>query len=132
MRKLILAAALMTAGCNSGFTGVSTGGVFLVAVGTEQFRVRIDNAFLATTARRMAAGQDERRIITGEVASGDGGFNTGYHWHITPSTTSFTDVVDTTCDGLPSAVEKDVAQWIATKKKYCPQQARIVREESRI
>ena len=131
MRYLtVLLAALALAGCNDNF-GVNTGGTFVVAVGSEQFRVRIDNALLASQARRMMTGATDAKIINGELARGDGGFNTGYGWHMKPGTIQFADATIELCDGRPSDVQKDINYWVDTVKRYCPWGGRFIREEGR-
>ncbi|HUP89324.1 MAG TPA: hypothetical protein VM100_08240 [Longimicrobiales bacterium] len=132
MRKfLVLAVAVLaTASCNQGFSGIATGGLFVVAVGNEQFRVRIDNTFLATQARRIAGGIEGQKIVNGELQRGNGGFNTGYNWSIKPTTVQFSDVAITGCDAKPSDVEKDIAHWVDEVKRYCPTAGRIIREEA--
>jgi hypothetical protein len=124
-KALLLTLAL--AGCSDS-VGISSGGTFVVAVGSEQYRVRIDNALLATKARRMMFGAERQQIVTGAVARGDGGFNPGYSWHITPGTVSFADQTIELCDGRPSDVEANVDYWVDTVKQYCPWGGRFVSE----
>ena len=128
LRYLILALALGS--CNSA-TSVSAGGTFVVAVVDEEFRVRIDNSLLATQARRMMSGQDKQKIVTGKLLRGDGGFNTGYHWHIDPAAVGFADLTIELCDGKPSEVEKNIDYWVDTVKQYCPWGGHFVREVGR-
>jgi hypothetical protein len=49
----------------------------------------------------MMFGAERQQIMTGAVARGDGGFNPGYSWHITPGTVSFADQTIELCDGRP-------------------------------
>ena len=128
--KLLLLATLV-AGCNDGGFGLSAGGTFVVAVGQEQFRVRIDNALLATKARRMMSRQEDQQIINGELARGDGGFNTGYDWHMKPNTIQFADVTIEVCDGRPSDIQGDIDYWVDTVKRYCPWGGRFISEVGR-
>lgn len=126
--KLLLVTAVL-ASCSDAATGISTGGTFIVAVGTEQFRVRIDNALLASQARRMMNRQEQQKIINGELDRGDGGFNTGYSWHMKPGTIEFADVTMELCDGTPSYVEAHVDEWIG--QRYCPWSGRFISEVGR-
>lgn len=128
--KILLLATLL-AGCNEGALGVSRGGTFIVAVGDERFRVRIDNALLATRARDMMARPSEQQIINGELARGDGGFNTGYGWHMKPNTIQFADFTMELCDGRPSDVQSDITYWVDTVKRFCPWGGRFVSEIGR-
>lgn len=113
-------------GCND--FGVSTGGTFLVLAGGDEFRVRIDNALLATRARRIAAGAENQKVVSGDLARGDGGFNTGYGWHIKPGTVALPDQASDECNGTPSAVESDIDHWVDDIQRFCPAGSRIVRE----
>ena len=132
-RLALIAVTILTAGlaaCNDG-VGVSTGGTFVVRVEGEDFRVRIDNALLATKARRMMVGAEDDQIINAELARGDGGFNTGYGWHMKPSTVTFADMTIELCDGRPSDVQADIDYWVDTVGRYCPWGGRIVSEIGR-
>lgn len=133
MRRSIFFLGLVAVlGCNSGITGVSAGGTFVVSVGTEQFRVRINNPLLATQARRMMNGVEKQQIINAEIDRGDGGFNTGYHWHMKPETVQFAEVTTEVCSGRPSDVESNINYWVDTVKRYCPWGGRIIREVERL
>jgi hypothetical protein len=126
--KLLVLAALV-AGCNDGGFAISAGGAFVVLTGGEQFRVRIESAFMATTARRMMSGQEAQKVITGTVVRGDGGTNTGYGWHLNPLTIQYTDTTDPSCNALPSVVQANIDAWEG--KKYCPWPARFLSEVGR-
>jgi hypothetical protein len=126
--RLLLLAALV-AGCNDGGFAISAGGTFVVLTGGEQFRVRIESAFMATTARRMMSGQEAQKVITGTVVRGDGGFNTPYGWHLNPVTLQFTEPTDATCNVLPSVVQASIDDWVG--KKYCPWTGRFLSEVGR-
>lgn len=128
--KLLLVTAVL-ASCSDAGTGISAGGTFIVAVEGEQFRVRIDNALLASQARRMMNRQEQQKIINGELERGDGGFNTGYHWHMKPGSIEFADVTVEVCDGRPSDVESDISYWVDTVKRYCPWGGRFISEVGR-
>ena len=126
-RLLVLAALL--AGCTDGGFAISTGGTFVVLVGGEQFRVRINDALFATRARRMMSGQEAQKVINGTVVRGDGGFNTGYGWHLNPVTLQFTEATDETCNRLPSVVQANIDDWVGDK--YCPWTGRFLSEVGR-
>ncbi|MGQ0815491.1 MAG: BP74-related protein [Gemmatimonadota bacterium] len=128
IKFLLIAAAVAACGDAA---GVSAGGTFIVAVGQEQFRVRIDNALLATKARRMMTGAENQQIVNGELARGDGGFNTGFGWHMKPNAISFADVTIELCDGRPSDVQSDIDYWVDTVQRYCPWGGRFVSEVGR-
>ena len=128
-----MAVFLTVASCNQ-TVGLATSGTFIVAVANEQFRVRIDNSLIANQARRMANGQDRQKIITGTVARGDGGFNTGYGWHLNPQSITLEETTAESCNvnnAKPSDIQADITHWVDTVKKYCPGFGRFVSEIGR-
>jgi hypothetical protein len=105
----------------------SDDGVFVVEVVGERFRVRIPEGSMRSEARaRLARGQTHG--LSGELVRGDGGFNTGYSWHLKAETIVFPEVSIELCDGRPSDVQGDVDYWINNVKRYCPWAARIISE----
>jgi hypothetical protein len=130
---LTLAAILTVASCNQ-TVGLAGSGTFLVAVGSEQFRVRIENSLLANQARRMANGQERQKIINGQLARGDGGFNTGYGWHINPLTITLDEATVESCNennAKPSDIQANITHWVDEVKRYCPGLGRFVSEIGR-
>jgi hypothetical protein len=65
-------------------------------------------------------------VITGDLATGDGGFNSPWSWHIEPGTVEVADLAIELCDGRPSMVEADVDYWINTVGRFCPWSARVI------
>jgi hypothetical protein len=116
--------------CNDG-VGIGTGGTFVVSVAGEQFLVRIDNALLATRARRIAAGAENQKVVSGDLARGDGGFNIGYGWHIVPGTVALIDQALDECNGTPSDVQADIDHWVDDIQRFCPSGSRIIAEAFR-
>ena len=47
------------------------------------------------------------RHISGHIASGNGGFNTNWNWHLIPGTVRMPEVSMELCDGVPNTVERD-------------------------
>ena len=105
------------------------GAVFVVAVVDEQFRVLLTEPQQIREARLLLNGA-ENKIVMGDLARGDGGFNQGYGWHLTPESVGFYDVTIELCDGRPSYVEEDLEYWLEAVKAYCPWSSRVVREEA--
>lgn len=129
-KLLAVGFAAAAAACSDG-VGVTGGGTFVVAVGQEQFRVRIDNALLAAKARRMMRNQEDQQIVSGELARGNGGFNAGYNWHMKPNSIELADMTIELCDGRPSDIDKDLDYWVDNVKRYCPWGGRFVSEDGR-
>lgn len=127
---LLLPLLLAIGGCDAEPPTARAGnGVFVVAAsGGESFRILLRDAAQLEEARRLIA-RGERKVVSGSLARGDGGFNTGYSWHLVPESVHFPDVTIELCDGRPSDVEKDLDYWVDTVGRFCPWSARLVREE---
>lgn len=96
-----------------------TGPVFVIEAAGQNFRVMITDAAVAAQARQLI-GSTQSININGEIARGNGGFNTGYRWHLKPNTVEFADMTIEVCDGEPSFVEENVDYFVDTVKRYCP------------
>jgi hypothetical protein len=102
--------------------------VFTVQVGAERFKVQ------ATTAASLAALRSRLQsgipgVILGSLASGDGGVNAPYQWHLVPTTVTAADVATEVCDGRPSDVQGNLNYWLTTVRSYCPWSAKVVAEQ---
>lgn len=93
---------------------------FLVQVEKEQFVLAVTQPRAIRDAMDCVEGR-KRLIPTGEVAMGNGGFNTGWSWHLKPDTVRLVEVAMEVCDGIPSDVGK------ITSKYFCPWSARFVK-----
>ena len=93
---------------------------FLVQVQKEQFVLAVTQSRAIRDAVDCVEGR-KRLIPTGEVAMGNGGFNTGWSWHLKPDTVRLVEVAMEVCDGIPSDVGK------ITSKYFCPWSARFVK-----
>ena len=93
---------------------------FLVQVQKEQFVLALTQPRAIADALDCVAGR-KRLIPLGEVAPGDGGFNTGWGWHLLPGSARLVEVAMEVCDGIPSDVGK------ITSKYYCPWSARLLK-----
>jgi hypothetical protein len=127
VRKLVLVAATMAfAACSEEPAGVQPLAVFEVEVAGERFRLGVaESAQLERATELLESGAENN--VHGTVRRGDGGFNTGYSWHLEPASVSFPDLTIEVCDGRPrSDVEGDVDYWVNTVKYYCPWGAKIV------
>jgi hypothetical protein len=52
------------------------------------------------------------RWVLGAIRRGDGGFNTGFNWHLDPATISFAEVTIEACQSRASAIADDLDYWI--------------------
>ena len=92
---------------------------FVVEVQNERFVLAVADERAVRDAIDCLEGR-KRLIPTGEIAAGDGGFNTGWGWHLKPETVRFAELTMEVCDGKPSDVGN------ITSRRYCPWTARIV------
>ncbi len=63
-------------------------------------------------------------IVSGTVTAGNGGFNNLWSWHLDPLSIVLGNSFIEVCDGMPSWVENNLAQWLG--KTYCPWSSRVV------
>ena len=99
--------------------------VFEIEVSGEIFRAAVtDTAEVRLLTQRMQSGA--RGVVSGELRSGDGGFNSSWGWHLEPGSVHVADMAIELCDGRPSMVQADLTYWIGTVRQYCPWGARVV------
>jgi hypothetical protein len=123
--SLLVVAVFLSACGNDPTRNTPVGATYVVAVGNEQFAVRVSDA--ATAAKldaRMQSGN--AGVVLGRVATGNGGFNAPWSWHLVPSTIAVADVAIEVCDGTPSYLEAHRDEWIRTVRDYCPWSAKVV------
>jgi hypothetical protein len=125
MGKRLMLAALAAAmlGCSES-TAPETA-LFTVEVSGEQFKVQAQgDVAIAAMQTRLQSGQTG--VISGTLVRGNGGFNTGWGWHLEPSTVTAPDLAMELCDGRPSFVQNDLDYWLSSVKLFCPWGARVV------
>lgn len=92
------------------------------AVVDEEFRILLTDPDDIAIARQLWAGEEAPSIPNGEIVRGETGVNTGWSWHIEPSSVEFADMTIEVCDGLPSHIEDGTL----TTERYCPWGAEVV------
>ena len=102
--------------------------LFAIEVADERLRVLLTEPESIQQARTLL-NSGANKVLTGDLASGDGGFNHGYSWHLVPESIGFHDATIELCDARPSFVEEHLDYWLATVKTYCPWNSRVVWEE---
>ena len=128
--------SLVLLACDNSDSREEDGALFLVRAcrdsaanpNGETFRVLIRDPEVAAEADRLIA-SGERRILSGRVVRGDGGFNEPWSWHIDPDSVGFADITIELCDGCPHYIEEDLTYWTDTVRYYCPWSTEIVRRE---
>lgn len=100
---------------------------FEVQVSGESFSIHlIEPAQISAATQALASGRVG--VISGTLATGDGGFNEPYGWHMVPQSVHFPDLAIEVCDGRPNSdVEGNLAYWLDNIGQYCPWGARVIR-----
>ena len=103
----------------------TTSETFVVEVAGERFNIRATDP---ETIRLLVENYEGKNSmhITGELARGDGGFNSPWPWHLEPDSVRMAEVSIELCDGRPSLIEEDLVYWIDTVGSYCPWSSSIV------
>jgi hypothetical protein len=90
----------------------------------EVFRILLRDNNVIAQARGLVGA---RRIVSGKIVRGDGGFNMPWSWHLDPDTVRFPDAAIEICDGCPSDVEASGGTWGGGT--FCPWTAEILAEQ---
>jgi hypothetical protein len=131
MKRLIFFVTLLVAlsGCDDVATDPLVGSIFLIeVVPGESFRVLLSDAEVIAEARLLLE-SGETTVVHGKLVTGNGGFNAGYSWHLSPATVSFVDIAMELCDGRPSYVEEELSYYLESVEYYCPWGITVVAEE---
>jgi hypothetical protein len=96
---------------------------FVVDVVGETFVIRVTDPRTILLARARLTGGNSR-FPAGPLRPGSGTFNAPWTWHLDPDATRMVEVAIEVCDGRPSYVERNQADF----PTYCPWGARIVAE----
>ena len=108
----LLIVALGVAGCSDA-SGPAEGArfTFRESLTSDLVRVQIANeSAIAEAGQLMLSGAE--RWVLGRPVRGDGGFNTGYSWHLDPASISFAEITIEACQTAASAVADDLDYWI--------------------
>jgi hypothetical protein len=128
---LVLSVALAVVACDGSSPSepAPREAVFLVlssAASGETFHVLIRDPRVIGEAEFLV-GRGNRKVVSGDLRRGDGGFNQPWSWHLVPESVSFADATIELCDGRPSFIESDLDYWIDTVGSFCPWGTEVVR-----
>jgi hypothetical protein len=93
----------------------------------EVFRILLRDSASIAQARSLI-GAANRKIVAGTLASGNGGFNLPWSWHLNPDTVRFPEISVEVCDGCPSDVEASGGNWGGGS--FCPWTSEIIAEQN--
>lgn len=89
-----------------------------------------DPAVIEKARKELAKPEADRQLfVNGQLASGDGKFNSPWHWHIEDGKWNLVEKSIELCDGTPEMVEKDVKNWIQNNKRFCPWKSFVLEEK---
>lgn len=94
----------------------------------DVFAVTTDAAVIAEVEKDLKVPIAQRRMITGPIATGNGGVNGKWTWHFVPDQWTLAEMSIELCDGSPSYVEAHRDEWIRDVKRYCPWSSGVLRE----
>ncbi len=141
-RAVLLALSLLivsSASCDGGrgVTSPEEGAVFVINTcrgsldAPEGYLFRVltrDPGVIAEGTRLVGAGPE--KIVFGFVATGSGGFNSPWAWHLIPETVQFVDLATEVCDACTILGGEDAVQWwIDNVGSFCPWTTEVVRRE---
>lgn len=97
------------------------------AVNGEQFRVWVTNETTIQQIRDLQAGESMANIPNGVIrrGPGPGNYNAPYNWHLDPQEIEMAEMTIELCDGAPSYVEENIAEFVDTVGRYCPWSAEL-------
>jgi hypothetical protein len=129
-----LAALVATVRCGSPAAPTPAEAIFqvracrgsLLAPDGEVFRILLRDLDLIAQARALV-GAGNRKIVAGNLARGNGGFNAPWSWHLDPASIRFPEVAVELCDGCPGGVEANAGTW--GTGLFCPWSSEVIAEQ---
>ncbi len=108
------------------------GGVVAVyEVTGERFSVFVRNPAAVQRLVRIRDGETLGQIPNGRILRGPGtaSHNAPRAWHLDPEEIEIVDTAIEVCDGRPSYVDANIAEFVDVIGRYCPWGAKLVRLE---
>jgi hypothetical protein len=102
-----------------------TAGVYATfRVVSDVFRASITNPTGIDQALALWRGQSQAKIPTGQLECGEGTYNCGWSWRMTPASITFAEITIEVCDATPSYVQSNCASF--PNGSYCPWSAELI------
>lgn len=105
------------------------GGVLVTFdVDGEVFRVWVTNPATIEQIIALRDGKSQANIPNGAIREGpgQGNHNAPWSWHLDPEEIEMAEMTIELCDGRPTYVEENLAEFVNTVGRYCPWSARLV------
>jgi hypothetical protein len=131
--SLALSLVLLLAACSGSQTAATPtpaleGGVLATFdVAGETIHVWVTNPATIEQLVALEAGESTASIPNGRILPGPGAgnHNAPWSWHLDPEDIEMADVTIELCDGAPSYVEDNLAEFTGTVLRYCPWSAQL-------
>jgi hypothetical protein len=106
-------------------SSLPTTGVYATfRVVNDVFRASITHPTGIDQALAIWHGQSQAKIPVGQLACGNGAYNCGWTWSMSPASITFAEVTIEVCDGTPSYVEGNCTTF--PNGLYCPWSAELI------
>jgi hypothetical protein len=94
----------------------------------ERFKVFVKNPAAVSRLVQIRNGANLGQIPNGRIlrGAGAGNHNAPRAWHLDPDDIEIVDAAIEVCDGRPSYVDANVAEYVDVIGRYCPWGARLV------
>jgi hypothetical protein len=90
----------------------------------DVFRASITHPTGIDQALALWVGQSQAKIPVGQLECGNGTYNCGWTWRMSPSTITFAELTIEVCDATPSYVQGNCASF--PNGTYCPWSAELI------
>jgi hypothetical protein len=104
--------------------GLTVSGIVEFEIGDETLTVGTMNGAFFAEARRLFESGEQRIPVFNTLVDGSA-CDAQWSWHPDPTDLEFADITIELCDGLPSYVEENKAEWFQSVGNYCPWSARV-------
>lgn len=130
---LLAACTPLTSVTPSPTPGLQGGLLATFDVSGETFRVWVTNPATIDQLLALEAGASTASIPNGRILAGAGAgdHNAPWSWHLDPEDIEMADFTMELCDGEPSYVEANLAEFTNNVQRYCPWAAALVALEDR-
>lgn len=129
---MLLSAAMAAVACSSPTApspDLEGGVVATFEAVSDTFKVFVKNPVAIQRLLQLRDGANLGQIPNGRILRGPGAgnHNAPHAWHLDPDDVEIVDVAIEVCDGAPSYVDANVAEYVDVIGRYCPWGARLVR-----
>ena len=113
--------------------GLQGGVLATFVVNDDTFNVWVTNPAAIDQLFALQSGDSLANIPNGRILAGPGAgdHNAPWSWHLDPVDIEMAEMTMELCDGEPSYVEDNVAEFVDVVQRYCPWSARLTALDDR-